>query len=260
MWLIIPIIIVIGYPFAVTSHEYLKILTTALSLYMLFFSIVIHEVSHGWAAKLCGDPTAYKQGRLTLNPIKHVSIVGSIIVPLALYFFQSSAILGWAKPVPFNPLNFKENPRDQVVVSLAGPISNFVLAYLSFNLYILSGYIYNACNPISPLQYDLNIFEPMVINATTLPGLWFMIFGLFSAGILINICLGVFNLIPFPPLDGSWILKAALPRKLNLIFSKIQPYGFILLLAAVHFNLLEILFYPISTLMGVVTILMESCL
>lgn len=260
IWLSIPLAVMIGYPFAATSPKLLKILSTTLSLYVLFFSIVIHEVSHGWAARRCGDPTADQQGRLSLNPITHVSVFGSIIVPLALYLLHSPTILGWAKPVPFNPLNFKENPRDQVVVALAGPFSNFTVAYLSFNLYILIGYIYNFIHPADPIQYQLSIFEPMFLNNAVMPELWFTIFTILAAGIFINIALGVFNLIPFPPLDGSWILKAALPRKLNLLFGKIQPYGFILLLAAVHFNLLEILFYPIAIIMGLVMMLMGACL
>jgi len=260
IWLIIPIVAVVGYPFVSASAELLKILTTVLSLYVLFFSIVVHEVSHGWAAKQCGDSTAANLGRLTLDPIKHVSVVGSIIVPLGLYFLQAPAILGWAKPVPFNPLNFRENPRDQVVVSLAGPLSNFLLAYLCFNLYILAGFLYNTLNPVFPIQYSLDIFEPMVVSTKTMPGLWFTIFETLAAGILINISLGVFNLIPFPPLDGSWILKASLTQKLNMLFSRIQPYGFLLLIVAVHFNLLKILFYPIFILIGFVNILMGLCL
>jgi len=260
IWLIVPVVVVIGYPFSVTSPNLLKILASVLSLYTLFFSIVVHEVSHGLAAKLSGDTTADGQGRLTLNPIVHVSPVGSIIVPLALYLLHSPAILGWAKPVPFNPLNFKENPRDQVVVSLAGPLSNFTLSYLCLNLYILFGYLHNLLNPDTPLLYSLSIFEPLAIKATILPGFWFMIFTLLSAGIIINIALGVFNLIPFPPLDGSWILKATLSPKLNVLFGKIQPYGFILLLAAVHLNLLETLFYPIITLVSLASMIMEFCL
>jgi Zn-dependent protease len=260
-WLILPVVIILTYPFFRNSYEALKIFSTALTLYVLFFSIVVHEVSHGLAAKLCGDPTAANKGRLTLNPFPHVSVVGSILVPLALYFFQSPAVLGWAKPVPFNPINLKENPRDQVVVSLAGPVSNFMLAYFCLNLYVVAGTAYNFLNPGFPLQHGLNIFEPMPLAGDVfLPGLWFALFQILAGGILVNIALGVFNLIPFPPLDGSWILKAALPLKLNMLFTKIQPYGFFLLLVAIYLDLLSVLFYPIITLAGFSTLILDFCL
>ena len=122
LWLLVPIAAMAIYPLVKADPGALKIVSTALFIYVLFFSVVIHEVCHGLAAKIAGDPTAEQAGRLSLNPLIHVSVLGTIIVPLSLYLINPAATFGWAKPVPFNPLNMKENPRDQVLVAFAGPL------------------------------------------------------------------------------------------------------------------------------------------
>ena len=153
-------------------------------------SVVIHEVSHGYAALALGDPTAKYQGRLTLNPISHLDPIGSFFVPLIGYF-AGRFIVGWAKPVPFNPYNLRNQRWGEALVAVAGPISNIALAIL-FGLTIR--------------------FLPEYINISQ------SFLNLASSVVLINIILAIFNLIPIPPLDGSKILFAFLPYNSASVF------------------------------------------
>ena len=244
LWLVIPAGCGLLYPFLKTDVKMVEWLTIALIIYVVFFSVVIHEVCHGIAAKCCGDPLAEESGRLTLNPLVHISPVGSIIIPLALYFMQAPAVIGWAKPVPFEPTKLKHFPRDQVLLAISGPLANFALACISFNLYLVAGFAFNRFFPESPIFFQIDIFTPISFGSVPLEGFWFVFFEILSLGMVINLVLGVFNLIPFPPLDGSWILKALLPKKAMIVFSKLQNFGFVFLLLAVQFHLLEFFLYP----------------
>ncbi|MBN1847123.1 MAG: site-2 protease family protein [Deltaproteobacteria bacterium] len=250
LWLTIPIGFGIIYPYIDHNPRYLGWLTAGLIIYVLFFSVVVHELFHGLAARFCGDYTAEDSGRLTFNPISHVSVVGTIFVPLALHLLHASMIFGWAKPVPFNPINLRHHPRDQVLLALSGPFSNFALSYIFFCLYIIIGTAYNHFFPESIIRLHLDIMSPIPIGDVPFGPLWFIIFQILSIGILINIVLGVFNLIPFPPLDGSWILKAVLPKKATVFFGKIQILGFILIILAVQFHLLDLFFFPAGIAIG----------
>lgn len=166
-------------------------------------SIVIHEVSHGYAASLLGDQTARYQGRLTLNPVRHLDPVGSFIVP-ALSYFLGGFIIGWAKPVPYNPYNLRPGRWSEAVVAGAGPLSNIVVA-LIFGLF-LHVYPYN-------------------------PALTSII----SLIVFINIILAVLNLMPIPPLDGSKLLFALFPEKLLEFRKFFEQYGLVLVLFFVFF-------------------------
>jgi len=170
---------------------------------ILILSVVLHEVSHGYAAEALGDPTARLAGRLTLNPLRHLDPVGSVIVP-ALTWFAGGFIFGWAKPVPFNPYNLRNQRWGEALVAMAGPISNAVLAVL-FGLIVRFG----------------------GFSGTTLDVLSFIV--------LINIILAIFNLIPVPPLDGSKILFAVLPYKYNNVRTTLERYGFIFIIVFVVF-------------------------
>ncbi|OGI83768.1 hypothetical protein A2997_01075 [Candidatus Nomurabacteria bacterium RIFCSPLOWO2_01_FULL_36_10b] len=162
-------------------------LTIIVYIIVLFLSVIIHEVAHGYAAEALGDPTARMMGRLTLNPFKHIDIVGSILLPLFLVIVHSPILLGWAKPVPFNPLNFKKHRKwGGALVALAGPSSNIVLA-LVFAIIIR----------ISPLV-GIEQSPFMVLSAMI---------------VLLNIVLAIFNLLPAPPLDGHHVLFAILPNQ-----------------------------------------------
>lgn len=162
---------------------------------ILIMSVVIHEVSHGYAALALGDPTAKYQGRLTLNPISHLDPVGSFLVPMIGYFL-GGFIIGWAKPVPFNPYNLRNQRWGEALVAAAGPLSNIVLAVI-FGLLIRFGL-------------------PMM-NETFLSLAGFVV--------ILNITLAIFNLVPIPPLDGSKILFSFLPYRLQGIRDSLERLG-----------------------------------
>ncbi len=195
--------------------------TFIFSLIILLFSIVIHEVSHGSMANLLGDPTAKHAGRLTLNPLKHLDPVGSVLIPLFLIIIRSPFLIGWAKPVPINPYNFK-NPRwDNAKVALAGPGANISIA-LIFGLLIR--------------------FLPLPASLLTI----------FSIIVILNLLLAIFNLVPIPPLDGSHILFSLLPEKAWKLKVILQQYGLFVLLFFILFGL-RWLFFLVILLYQVIT-------
>lgn len=174
---------------------------------VLIMSVVIHEVSHGYSAYLLGDSTAKYAGRLTLNPIKHLDFFGSLIVP-ALTYLMGGFIFGWAKPVPYNPYNLKDQKWGPAIVGVAGPASNFFIA-LVFGVILRFG-----------------------VGLVFLPASFFSIVSMI---IFINLLLGTFNLLPIPPLDGSKILFAVLPYKWREVQEFLERYGFFVLLFFILF-------------------------
>lgn len=169
-------------------------------LIILIFSVMIHEIAHGSVAYSLGDHTAKNEGRLTLNPLKHIDLFGSIILPLLLFLSSSPFLFGWAKPVPVNPYNFRDKKYGEIKVSIAGPASNLLLA-------IIFGLI---------LRFVSN--------------------DLFSFIVYINIWLAIFNLIPVPPLDGSWILFSLLPARFERFKFFLKQYGIVILMALILFG------------------------
>ncbi len=176
------------------------------SILILIFSVVIHEVSHGYAAYRLGDNTALYQGRLTLNPLKHLEWFGSFILPLMSYFL-GGFILGWAKPVPFNPYNLRNQRWGEAIVAVAGPVSNIVIA-LFFGLLIRFGV--------------LSQFGPAFVYIA-------------SSIVFINLILATFNLIPVPPLDGSKILFSILPYHMRGVRDWLEHNSIFILLFFVFF-------------------------
>ena len=174
---------------------------------ILIMSVVVHEVSHGYAALALGDPTAKYQGRLTLNPLSHLDPVGSFLVPL-LGYFAGGFIIGWAKPVPFNPYNLRNQRWGEALVAIAGPLSNIFLAII-FGLFIR-------------FTYGQTFMTPAFLS-------------LASFVVAINITLAIFNLLPIPPLDGSKILFAVLPYKWQRVRDYFERYGLILVFMFVFF-------------------------
>jgi Zn-dependent protease len=170
---------------------------------IFLLSISVHEYSHAFFANKYGDDTAKKLGRLTLNPFKHIDLVGSVIMPLAA-FASGFALIGWAKPVPVDRRNYSDPLKDDAVVSLAGPVSNFILSVLLFVLFIISVNIFGEQNSI-------------ISNL-----LWY--------GVFLNVFLFAFNLLPIPPLDGSHILFDLFPNKLTAKYLNLGLYGSLLLL------------------------------
>ncbi len=176
---------------------------------VLIFSVIIHEISHGFVALCFGDRTAQYEGRLTLNPIKHLDWFGSVFLPLLLYITHAGFMIGWAKPVPYNPYNLRNRNVSEPLVSLAGPVSNLFVA-------IVFGLIIRGLS-------SFGFFTPSLIDV-------------FYFVVLINVSLAVFNLLPVPPLDGSKIFFFFLPPNVKYKFLNIsEKYGLIILLFIVMF-------------------------
>lgn len=185
--------------YSIVNPEFL-----ALSIVILLFSVIVHEVMHGLVALKFGDQTAQKMGRLTLNPIPHIELFGTILLPALLIFTGSPILFGWAKPVPVNPLNFSNIRKGELFVSAAGVLANFGLA-------ILAALLYHFLNAL-----------PFVFPA--------LIGGLLRYTMIINLVLGTFNLFPIPPLDGSKVLLSQLPYNLARSYQRLEPYGILILL------------------------------
>jgi len=195
-----------------------KIFYIAIGIIPLLFSMVIHEVAHGWAALKLGDSTAKDAGRLTLNPIAHLDPMMSVAVPLLSYFL-AGVFFGGAKPVPVNPYRFHphiEMRRGMMIVAAAGPLSNLILAFVS-------AFFYVAAYRFFPNEIIITFFE---------------------ISLMFNIMLCFFNLIPIPPLDGSRILHGFLPREYDRIFITLERYGFIIIMALVVTGAFSYLLIP----------------
>lgn len=187
---------------------------------ILIFSVVIHETAHGWVALKCGDTTARDMGRLTLNPIPHIDLFGSIILPLILILGRANFFIAWAKPVPIDPRNFRNFKRDDSLVTIAGPISNFILAFLCCCIVISIKII------IDRIDVDEGTIGFEFLN---------FLFKMFSYGIFLNVVLGIFNLFPIPPLDGSHILANLLPDAVAMRYRQIGFLGVFIILALFNF-------------------------
>lgn len=200
-------------------------MTEIIQFIVLIISIVIHEVAHGLVAYRFGDPTAKNLGRLSLNPIVHVDILGSILLPAFIVLSGSSMIIGWAKPVPVNPRHFFNPTRDMMWVALAGPLSNLTLAIIASVL--------------------------IKIAIISFPNYWLLV--VLKATIVINLILMIFNFIPIPPLDGSRVMYHLLPGDLAYKLQRLEPYGFVIVFALAYLGalspILSFFFRPLATLL-----------
>ena len=178
---------------------------TLLSIPVLLFAVIIHEVSHGWVAEKLGDPTARYAGRLTLNPIPHIDLFGSVLLPAMLLISGSPFLFGYAKPVPVNPYNLRNPKRDMMWVGLSGPASNLATALCCGILFRL-------------------FFRPELIGGFRI------IIALFAIGVYISLILAFFNMIPIPPLDGSRVLMYFLPPEYQQAYQNLERYGILIVL------------------------------
>jgi Zn-dependent protease len=194
------------------SFPYL--LEAALMAVVLLFSVIFHEVARGYVALLNGDPTARMLGRITLNPAPHIDPVGTILLPLLLLMTHAGILFGWAKPVPVNPLNYRNYRWGEFAVSAAGPVSNLALAV---------------------------VFSVVLRLSLDNPGLVQLAY----FGVSINIFLALFNLIPIPPLDGSHILAIFLSGELARLYAYLQPVGFVLILILFYTGIMGAILMPL---------------
>lgn len=184
-----------------------SIMNLTVAFIPVLLGIILHEVAHGWAALKCGDPTARMLGRLTLNPVPHIDPMGTGMFIFTAMF--TPFVFGWAKPVPINPRYFRNLRRDLLIVTAAGPLTNFALA-MAFAVCL-----------------RLLLMLPAEVLAANAAGRFF--FQMFQVGIIANFSLAWINLMPIPPLDGGHILECLLPRKLAWQFQRIERYGFLIL-------------------------------
>lgn len=193
--------------------------TVAVYAIPVIFAITLHEAAHAYAAKYFGDLTAYSQGRMTLNPVVHIDLVGTIIIPLVLYLATDGQFLfGYAKPVPVNFGALRKPKRDMAWVSLAGPGANLLMAFLWMLLALL----------LVAFKVEHEFFYRMA-----------------QAGLLTNLVMFAFNLFPVPPLDGGRVLLSMLPHRQAYQYAKIEPYGFFIVMALVYFKIIQFWMYPL---------------
>jgi Zn-dependent protease len=185
------------------------------------FAITVHEVAHGWVAKQCGDPTAAFAGRLTLNPIRHIDPIGTVVVPIVLLLF-SPFVFGWAKPVPVAFNNLDKPKRDMVLVAAAGPGVNLIMALI----WALFGAI-----------------QVAVLSVAGIGSAW-LLEGMTRFGITINVVLAVFNMLPIPPLDGGRVLAGFAPRAFGDLLDRIEPFGLFIVVGLMFFGVLGRIIYP----------------
>lgn len=218
------------------------------SLYIvpiLIFSVVVHEMAHGWVALKCGDTTARDMGRLTLNPLPHIDFFGSILVPLFSILATGRVLIAWAKPVPVDPRNFGNFRRDDTLVTAAGPVSNFAMALACSFMVIIIHTINTSAAPAA----DSFFFQALHI-----------LFSMFSYGIFLNVALAIFNLLPIPPLDGSHIFANMLPAEAAFRFRQIGFFGIFIILALFNYvpgftkiflNIIALFTLPYLKLIGI---------
>jgi Zn-dependent protease len=199
------------------------------------FAISVHESAHAFTAWRCGDPTAKMLGRVSLNPIRHIDIMGTLIMP-AICLITGFPVIGWAKPTPVDPRNFGHEIRDDILTSMAGPISNFLVATLA----VICLMLISLSSPQASLivKAAAMLGYPGISNSALVP-----ISVLLYQGMVINVLLGVFNLIPVPPLDGSHVVRHMLSERTRDIYDRVGIVGLILLLL-VGGNLLMAMMSP----------------
>lgn len=206
--------------------------TVAVYALPVIFAITLHEAAHAYVAKYFGDLTAYSQGRMSLNPVKHIDPIGTLLLPIVMFVATSgSFFFGYAKPVPVEWGNLRKPKRDMAWVAFAGPAANLVMALMWLVMAIM-------------LQ-AMNIYEPFFLKMA-------------QAGVWFNLLIFAFNLFPLPPLDGGRIMTSLLPNRLAYKFSQVEPYGFFIVLGLAVFGLLSYWIIPVQAIASLLLKLIVS--
>jgi len=205
--------------------------TFAIYALPVIFAITLHEAAHGYAARYFGDTTAYAQGRVSMNPARHIDPVGTLLIPIALYFLNSPFLFGYAKPVPVNFGNLRNPKKQMAFVAFAGPAANLVMA-LGWMLLLIA-------------LVAFRVTEPFFIEMA-------------RAGVNTNLVIFAFNLFPVPPLDGGRILTSLLPNRYAYKFAQLEPYGFFIVLALMFLHALNYWMVPVMSLAGSLVQLLVS--
>ena len=221
----------LGYNTSAMTMEFPDIIRQlVVSALPILIAITFHEVSHGYVAYRLGDPTAKLMGRLTLNPIAHIDLIGTIILP-GILLITGAPVFGYAKPVPINPANFRDPKKDMAISAAAGPITNACLAVLS--LLILKFLILPSAS-LLPESMGHAVLTPLTM--------------MFTQSIIINVVLAAFNLLPIPPLDGGRVLVGLLPHRQAVAYSRIEPYGFFIVIILLMTGIASLFVSPLINL------------
>lgn len=212
---------------------------------ILLFSVIVHEIAHGYMALRLGDHTAKDMGRLTLNPIPHIDPIGSIVVPLFSLLATGRVFIAWAKPVPVNPLNFSNFKRDDILVSIVGPLANIFMALICAILFIV-------LQNLSPLIYSTN-YEVLI-------DVWNFLAKMFLGGVYLNIVLAVFNMLPIPPLDGSHVVASILPDQISNQYRNIGFFGIFIIILLMRVEGFRLIFSSIIETIAIPFILLINIL
>ena len=204
---------------------------------VLLFSLSIHEAAHAWMADRRGDYTARYMGRVSLNPAAHIDPIGTVVFPL-LNMIMGLPLIGWAKPVPVNPLHLKDPARDHMYVSFAGPAANLIAGVFAlFSLLLLKWFIPGAGRAVVNMAYTMNIAGGQSLITPIVGILFFMM--------LINFMLAIFNLLPVPPLDGHWIVAGLLPPGAAESFRRFGSYGIFILYGLMFLGVFRLILHPV---------------
>ncbi|MGE5549898.1 MAG: site-2 protease family protein [Bacteroidota bacterium] len=216
----------------------------AAELLIFIVSVILHECAHGIAAYLSGDPTAKQAGRISLNPLRHVDLFGSIILPALLTLAPDGVVFGWAKPVPVNQERYRSPRRGRLAVALAGVATNFFLAFFCASCLMSQGILLHLRYPAMTSQGFISPWQDVILRGLPQPFLWQLLISALKAGIMVNMILFSLNILPIPPLDGYGVLEGLMPAGIRRFLQKLRPIGAAIFLLLMVANLIDYALFP----------------